>query len=61
MLRFRLGKYEVKLNLFRMKSVLALTKETKKQKGLEEMHIKYKDFINVVLKVAQNHMAHKEA
>ena len=31
----------------------------KRIKDLEELHMKYKDFINVVLKVVRNHMVHR--
>jgi hypothetical protein len=39
--------------------VVLMINNLKKIKDLEEQHMRYKDFINVVLKVVKNHMVHK--
>jgi|LakMenE18May11ns_1017448.scaffolds.fasta_scaffold9802231_1 hypothetical protein len=61
MLASRLSKYEVRSLLkYRMKMDVVLTiSNLKRIKDLEELHMKYKDFINVVLKVVRNHMVHR--
>jgi hypothetical protein len=61
MLTSRLSKYEVRSLLkYRMKmDVVLMISNLKRIKDLEELHMKYKDFINVVLKVVRNHMVRR--
>lgn len=44
---------------FRMKSVTVHFSEIKNQKDSEEMHMKFRDFINVMTNLVGNHMAQK--
>jgi hypothetical protein len=39
--------------------VVLMISNMKRIKDLEELHMKYKDSINVVLKLVRNHMVHR--
>jgi hypothetical protein len=39
--------------------IVLMINNMRRIKDLEEQHMRYKDFINVVLKVVKNHMVHK--